>query len=261
MTGDSRNMLLDWFDLYVNRYRDLEGNLPAALELKYLHSLRVAENAYVIARGLGLTEKEVCLAEGCGLVHDIGRFPQYERYGSFYDADTVDHGREGRRVLEIEGIQSYFEASDRDRFACAVEYHNKKTSDIPTHLHTEAGLLLRVIRDADKLDIMDLVMQSVASDGFRDLPDMLPNINTCRELTRGVMEEIVRNKTASVDSLRTVTDFVAMLATWFYDLNYPATRSLADDRHILKRIEKELPDIEDIRELLNDIKALHGVEH
>jgi len=100
MTDDSRTLLIDWFDRYVNRYRDKKGNLPAALELKYRHSQRVAENARLIAQGLNLTPEKILMAEGCGLVHDIGRFPQYIRYESFHDADTVDHGQEGRRILE-----------------------------------------------------------------------------------------------------------------------------------------------------------------
>lgn len=255
-TGKKKLILLtEWFDHYVNRYRNGEGTLPAALELKYLHSQRVAENVRLIAQGLGLKEAEILLAEGCGLVHDIGRFSQYTCYGSFHDADTVDHGKEGLRTLEIEGMQSYFDAADWESIAWAVEYHNKKTSDIPPHLDGEAGLLLWLIRDADKLDIMDLVMQSVASDGFSELSDMLPHIRTGRELTPGVMEELLKNKTVSVDHLRTVTDFVVMLASWFYDLNYAPTRCLAADRHILQRIEIELPDTKNIRELLSDIRA------
>ena len=248
-------LLTDWFDRHVNRYRNGEGTLPAALELKYLHSQRVAENARLIAQGLGLKKAEILLAEGCGLVHDIERFSQYACYGSFHDADTVDHGKEGRRILEIEGVQSHFDAADWESIAWAVEYHNKKASDIPSHLDGETGLLLRLVRDADKLDIMDLVMQSVASDGFSELPDMLPQIRTGRELTPGVMEELLKNKTVSVDHLRTVTDFVVMLASWFYDLNYAFTRCLAADRHILQRIAIELPDTKDIRELLTDIRA------
>lgn len=255
MTDDSRTLLIDWFDRYVNRYRDKKGNLPAALELKYRHSQRVAENARLIAQGLNLTPENILMAEGCGLVHDIGRFPQYIRYGSFHDADTVDHGQEGRRILEKEQIPRHFDADDGERIACAVEYHNKKVSDIPTNLKDEAIFFLRLIRDADKLDIMDLVMKSVANDGFSNLSDMLPHIRTSRELTPAVVEEILKTKTVSVNNLRTVTDFVAMLASWFYDLNYAPARALASDHHILRRIEEALPDTQDIRDLLTDIKT------
>jgi hypothetical protein len=255
MTDDSRTLLIDWFDRYVNRYRDKKGNLPDALELKYRHSQRVSENARLIAQGLNLTPKEILMAEGCGLVHDIGRFPQYVRYGYFHDAVTVDHGQEGRRTLENEQIPRHFDAVEWERIACAVEFHNKKVSDIPTNLKDGSFFFLRLIRDADKLDIMDMVMKSVANDGFSNLSDMLPHIRTSRELTPAVVEEIIKTKTVSVNNLHTVTDFVAMLASWFYDLNYAPARALASDHHILQRIEQELPDTKDIRKLLTDIKT------
>ncbi|MBN1365040.1 MAG: HD domain-containing protein [Syntrophaceae bacterium] len=254
MTKQEQNSLKKWFEQYIKRFRDDNRILPTALDLKYRHSQRVAENARLIAQKLELAPEEILLAEGCGLVHDIGRFPQYIRYGSFHDAVTVDHGQEGRKTLENEQIPKNFDVDDWEHIACAVEYHNKKVSDIPTNLKDSVKFFLRLIRDADKLDIMDLVMKAVAIDGFGKLSDMLPHISTDRKLTPGVLEEILKTKTVSVDNLRTLTDFVAMLASWFYDFNYAPTRALAADRHILERIEHELPNNKDIRKLLTDMK-------
>ena len=97
-------------------------------------------------------------------------------------------------------------------------------------------------------------MQSVARDGFSELFDMLPHIRLGQELTPLVMEEVQKTKTVSVESLQTVTDFLVMLASWFYDFNYAPARRLAASRDIIGRLERELPDTEAIRELLADIK-------
>lgn len=249
-----------WFERYVNRYRNKEGFLPFALDLKFGHSLRVAENARLIAEGLGLDPDDIQLAYLCSLVHDIGRFIQHERYGSFRDADTLDHGLAGRQVLEEENLASYFSPENWMRIICAVEYHNRKTDAIPAGLSAKTRELLNIIRDADKLDILDLVLQSVARDGFRNLPDMLPHIRLSRELTPAVLEEFQKNKTISSGSLATLADFLAMLATWFYDLNYAPSRRLAASRRIIERMEKELPDAENIRGLLDDIKRICPAE-
>ena len=254
MTNEVQHLLQTWFESYVNRFRDQDALLPAALELKYLHSRRVAENARLIAEGLDLALAEILLAEGCGLVHDIGRFPQYACYGSFHDTDTLDHGLEGRKTLEAEGIPTLIEANNWTCMACAVEYHNRKASDIPADHRGNTDLILRLVRDADKLDIMDLVLQSVARDGFSELPEMLPHIRLDRELTPGVMEEVMKTKTVATGSLHTVDDFLIMLASWFYDLNYAPTRELAVQRHIIQRIERELPDTAAVRELFTGIK-------
>lgn len=255
-TQNIRTILAEWFDRYVGRYRSQEGLLPFALELKYGHSHRVAENARLIAEGIGLAPDDVQLAYLCGLLHDIGRFIQHERYGSFRDADTLDHGLAGRQVLEEENLSSCFSPENWMRMVSAVEYHNRKTNAIPAGLSAKTQELLNIIRDADKLDIMDLVLQSVARDGFRDLPDMLPHIRLSRELTPAVLEEFQKNKTISTDSLATVTDFLVMLATWFYDFNYAPSRRLAVSSRMIERLEKELPDAANIRRLLDDIKSI-----
>lgn len=247
-------LLIDWFDRYVTRYRDADGFLPAALELKYTHSRRVAENARLIACGLKLDDAKILLAEICGLLHDIGRFLQYERYGSFRDADTLDHGLAGRKILVAEGASSLFGEGEWTRVACAVEYHNRKADDLPDDLLCESRHLLNIVRDADKLDIIDLVLCSVARDGFSELPDMLPHIRMSRELTPSVMEEFQKTKTISTGSLATVTDFLVMLASWFYDFNFSSSRQIAVSRNLIGRLQTELPDIQSIRELLADIK-------
>lgn len=245
--------LAGWFTDYVNRYRAADGALPAPLELKYAHSRRVAQNAGLIARGLKHVETEVLLAEICGLLHDIGRFPQYRRYGSFHDANTIDHGLAGRMALEAEGAPALLDENVWNRVSCAVEYHNRKTEHLPKTLPADSRRLLNVVRDADKLDIMDLALQSVACDGFRALPAMLPHIRLSRELTASVVEEILQKKTVSVGNIGTVADFLAMLASWFYDFNFSASRKIAVSRNLIARLQKELPDIQAVREILADI--------
>ena len=230
------------------------------MELKYRHSLRVAENARLIALDLGLAQAEILVAEGCGLLHDVGRFPQYKKYGSFRDADTVDHGAAGRQTLEIEGLPLLIDAGDWRRIACVVEYHNRKTANIPVDIPDDVDYLLKLIRDADKIDIMDLVLQSVTRDGFRELSDMLPHIRASRELTPEVLEEILKTKALSIGSLYTVADFLVMLASWFYDLNYVPARRLAASHNIIGRLERELPDTRIVRKIFEDIKKLCPVE-
>jgi len=83
---------------------------------------------------------------------------------------------------------------------------------------------------------------------------MLPHISLNRELTPLVMEEVLKIKTVSIGSLRTVADFLVMLASWFYDLNYAPSRSLAAKNHILERIERELPKTETVDSLFRDVK-------
>ena len=49
MTNEGQDTLRTWFERYVDGFRDREGFLHPLLELKRCHSLRVAENAGIIA--------------------------------------------------------------------------------------------------------------------------------------------------------------------------------------------------------------------
>ncbi|MBN1769710.1 MAG: HD domain-containing protein [Deltaproteobacteria bacterium] len=246
--------LQTWFESFVGRYRGSDGALCAPLELKYRHSLRVAANARTIAANLGLSPAQVRLAEGCGLLHDVGRFPQFAAHGSFRDADTVDHGVEGRRVLETEGVQRLVSPADWDAVAAAVEYHNRRTAELPEGLAPEPGLMLRVVRDADKLDVLELVLQSVARDGFRELPEMLPHIRLERTVSPEVLAEAAAARSVSLGNVSTLADFLVLLATWFHDLHHAPSRCLAFERELPGRLRRELPDTPEVRALFAGIE-------
>ena len=254
MTKEEQDSLQTWLEHYTNQFRDRDGVLHPLLELKRCHSLRVAGNARFIAAALSFPESEQRLAEGVGLVHDVGRFTQFVRYGSFRDSDTVDHGAEGRRVLEEQDPSFLPDSGDRERLFCVVEYHNRKRTDIPRRLSPEKNRFLSLIRDADKLDIMELVLRAVVNDGFQDLREMLPHIRLSRELSPGVLAEAAKKGSVSNGNLSTLADFLVMMATWCYDMNYPPTRHLAVKRGILPRIRRELPDTKPVRELFAGIE-------
>jgi len=99
----------------------------------------------------------------------VGRFTQFVRYGSYRDSDTIDHGAEGRRVLEEQNRSLLSDPVDLERILCAVEYHNRKRTDLPKGLIHAKTRFLNLIRDADKLDIMELVLRAVVLDWFQDL--------------------------------------------------------------------------------------------
>ncbi|MBN1547615.1 MAG: HD domain-containing protein [Syntrophaceae bacterium] len=203
---EGQDSLPTWFKHYTDRFLDQNGVLHPLLELKRCHSLRVAGNARFIAEVLKFPESDRRLAEGAGLVHDVGRFTQY-----------------------------------------------RKRTDIPCGLSAGQSLFLCLIRDADKLDIMELVLRAVVIDGFQDLPEMLPHVRLSRELSPGALVEAVKTKSVSNGNLSTLADFLVMMATWCYDINYTPTRCLAIKRGILPRIRRELPDTNAVRALFAGI--------
>lgn len=253
MTKEEHQTLRGWFEHYTDRFRDPNGGLHPLLELKRCHSLRVADNACCIAKALKFSSSERLLAETAGLLHDVGRFTQFVRYGSYRDADTVDHGAEGQRVLLAQNRAFLPDPAEWELLLCVVECHNRRRADIPPGLDPEKSRFLRLVRDADKLDIMELVLRAVAIDGFDDLQTMLPHLRPGRELSPEVLAEAVKTGSVSSGHLATLGDFLVMMATWCCDMNHQTTRRFAVQRGLLPRIRRELPDARPVSDLFAHI--------
>ena len=89
----NREKALAAFQEYTDRYdssRDM-------IRLKIEHTYRVCGLCQQIARSLDLPEEEVDIAWLTGLLHDVGRFEQQRVYGTFTDADSIDHAKYGVR--------------------------------------------------------------------------------------------------------------------------------------------------------------------
>lgn len=119
---------------------------------KQEHSLRVMEISKRIAESLQLNKEEVELAMLIGVLHDIARFEQYTIYGTFRDFDSIDHGDYGVQILEKD-IRKYIKVNKYDEIIRkAVKNHNKYK--IEEGLSREEELFAKIIRDADKIDII-----------------------------------------------------------------------------------------------------------
>ena len=90
-----RNRVKEIFAEYVSHYDAQDEKV----KLKIDHTYRVAELCDAIARSVNLTTEEIDLAWLCGMLHDIGRFEQIKNYGTFIDADSVDHALYGAKIL------------------------------------------------------------------------------------------------------------------------------------------------------------------
>ena len=67
------------------------------MRLKIDHTYRVAALCEQIARSIPLTEEQTDHAWLAGLLHDVGRFEQLRRYGTFEDAKSIDHAACSRK--------------------------------------------------------------------------------------------------------------------------------------------------------------------
>lgn len=164
------------------KYTDNYDTSDEKIKLKVDHTYRVAALSERIARSLGLGDDDTNLAWLIGMLHDIGRFEQLKNYGTFSDAESIDHAHYGVELLFEDGIIEKFVGENaakdlkgtKDLKETAVKSENeeKETKEISeldilrtaiwnhSAYRVEEGLTDRVkmfcniIRDADKIDIL-----------------------------------------------------------------------------------------------------------
>ena len=99
MNQEDLKHLKIWFEKYVSGYYtdDSEYNYP--FRLKKNHTKRVCENIIMIGKAMNLSDYELILAETMALFHDIGRFEQYAKYGTFSDIASENHAKLSLRQM------------------------------------------------------------------------------------------------------------------------------------------------------------------
>lgn len=112
----NRKNVINAFAEYVRNYDPSDEKI----KLKIDHTYRVAGLCQRIAESLGLSEPDVDIAWLLGMLHDIGRFEQIRRFGTFNDAQSVDHAEFGADLLFREGLirkfaEGYYEECELAR--------------------------------------------------------------------------------------------------------------------------------------------------
>jgi len=222
---------------------DVQDRCNMALKLD--HCLRVYQEAEAIVIEEGLQPWAAHVALRAALFHDVGRFPQYAAYKTFDDRKSVDHGRLGVRVLKRYGLLKAQDDWERKAICVAVMLHNKRF--LPAGLPDWAAVPVRVVRDADKLDIFLVMLEHlrpgapnnpVVTLGLRDEPDVCTNT---------LAEQVLAGKLGDYAEMRTLNDFRLLLCSWVYDLNFPATKQAIRQRGYIEELLADLPDTPQIR--------------
>lgn len=215
------------FNDYVAAYCE-DGDTKVVLKVE--HTYRVADLSEQIAKSIGLQEEDVDLAWLIGMLHDIGRFEQIRRYGTFEDARSVKHADLGIQILfEEHGISEYL--SDikemekelkiiRDAIACHSDYR------LPDDLDDETKCFCDILRDADKIDIIKVVVEKDPVDIYGVTYEELKRQRFTDEVLRCFDEGH-----AVLRSLRkSRLDNLAGYASFVYELVYPESRRLMKEQ-------------------------------
>jgi hypothetical protein len=237
--------LKQWFETFPTRFIGSDDYLNAHLQVKREHTLRTREEISELAERLSLHDNQKRIAEAVALLHDVGRFPQFATYHTFHDAKSVNHCRLGLELLRRERVLESLEGEEKTWIETAVLYHGQRL--IPENLNGQSLLFLKLIRDADKLDIFRVALATYRN--MQEKKGVLLDLPDRPEVSAEVMEAVLAGRLLGYEHLRTLNDFKLLQIGWIYDINFAPSLEKLRSSSLLEEMFCYLPGTREIAEL------------
>jgi hypothetical protein len=104
----------------------------------------------------------------------------------------------------------------------------------------------KLIRDADKLDILRLISENYDEGGNVRNPALdiyLPDTTGC---TESIIKDILNNRMADIKDVKNINDLKLLRLSWVFDINFQATFSILKRHKYLGTIISSMPEAEEV---------------
>ena len=247
MDEEKFNELKTWFGNYVSSFYTNDSFIQQNVILKEEHSIRVCENASLIAASEKLDNDDYFLAKAIALLHDVGRFEQISKYRTFKDSESEDHAVLGVKVLKAGNVLSGLSVAEKQHILLAIVNHNR--FQVKGNLNERTLFHAKLVRDADKLDIYKVLLEHHEKKDETPNPALEMGLPDRPEYSPEIVKELLENKVASVSHVRTCNDMNLTRLAWLFDLNYRETFRLVKERGFIDKLIATLPQNEEIGSL------------
>lgn len=267
----NRKNVINAFAEYVRNYDPSDEKI----KLKIDHTYRVAGLCQRIAESLGLSEPDVDIAWLLGMLHDIGRFEQIRRFGTFNDAQSVDHAEFGADLLFKEGLirkfaEGYYEEcelarsgnEEAEQMIKNNEHHNKDTGllemairqhnkyRVKEDLTERQRMFCDILRDADKVDIFkvnaDIPMEIIYDVTTEELKNGV--------ITKEVLESFYKKETVLKSVRRSAVDHIVGYISLLFELVYKESYRQAREQGYVYKLLDFKSDVPEVNAEFDDMR-------
>lgn len=267
----NRENVINAFAEYVRNYDPSDEKI----KLKIDHTYRVAGLCQRIAESLGLSEPDVDIAWLLGMLHDIGRFEQIRRFGTFNDAQSVDHAEFGADLLFKEGLirkfaEGYYEEcelaepenQEDEQIIKNNEHHNKDTGllemairqhnkyRVKEDLTERQRMFCDILRDADKVDIFkvnaDIPMEIIYDVTTEELKNGI--------ITKEVLESFYKKETVLKSVRRSAVDHIVGHISLLFELVYKESYRQAKEQGYVYKLLDFKSDVPEVNAEFDDMR-------
>lgn len=219
----------------------------AKVHLKISHTYRVAVLCEKIAKSQKCSEREVDFAWLLGMLHDVGRFEQLRKYGTFIDAKSVDHAglsadlmfgkAEGEFQTECyypQKLRNYVEEclslEERMWMEQIVRWHSAYV--LPEELSKEELFFANILRDADKIDILKVNVETPLEQIYNVSTDQIKN----SVVTPEVMDAFAERRTILRSLKKTPVDHIVGHMALVFGLVFPESLEIVKQQGYLEKM-------------------------
>lgn len=267
----NRKNVINAFAEYVRNYDPSDEKI----KLKIDHTYRVAGLCQRIAESLGLSEPDVDIAWLLGMLHDIGRFEQIRRFGTFNDVQSVDHAEFGADLLLKEGLirkfaEGYYEEcelarsgnEEAEQIIKNNEHHNKDTGllelairqhnkyRVKEDLTERQRMFCDILRDADKVDIFkvnaDIPMEIIYDVTTEELKNGV--------ITKEVLESFYKKETVLKSVRRSAVDHIVGHISLLFELVYKESYRQAKEQGYVYKLLDFKSDVPEVNAEFDDMR-------
>lgn len=245
MTKQQLEQFKKWFYGYAATFYGSDELINDNIKLKDYHTRRVCADILILAERLGLNERQKLIAETIGLFHDVGRFEQFKRFGSYNDVGTINHSLLGLEILAEKKILDCLSSEEKDLIETAIRLHGDK--DLVDNLDKETELFAKLLRDADKLDIYYVMVERL--DDLKNKPEKYTatfGYSASEGYSQHIVQAVLDNETINYKDFKSINDMVIAMLGWIIDVNFVPTLREIKSRGHLEKLVNFLPPAEDI---------------
>lgn len=233
MVDKSSEYYYKWLDKYVDPFINSNENTDVNYELKLEHTYRVKDNILELGQSINLDKKGLFLCELIGLYHDLGRFEQYSKFGTFSDSVTGSHGELSVQALIEYDVLKCLEKQEREITLKAIRYHNYFS--VPDDETEEIKLFSRLIRDADKLDAFYL---ETKEDEKRKYD--LGSLSSEKDYSKEIIDDVLNSRQVNFKNIKFRYDRRLSILGLIFDLYLSESFKIIKKNTYISRMFKDI---------------------
>lgn len=243
------DFFMDYTGAFATRGKD-----PEPFQLKIVHTDRVCENAEILSKKKWGREAIVYMVLAAARLHDIGRFIQYETYNTFSDAKSENHALLGVKVINKEQILNRIEEKERKLILQSVAFHNAYC--LPRGLSEESAGLVKLIRDADKIDIFRVMAELYLGESSSETSFITHFLPDDGKVRASLIQDILDKRLIDMRHVKTLNDMKLLQISWLFDLNYPASMALVRERGNIYDILSTMPECREVEQVRKTVEKI-----